>query len=248
MFKKYLIIFGIIAILLISLSLLAKPSEVKSTQKKSEEIKLSEFKGLNHVEEIDLTGNYNIKIEQSNTPDLKISGKGKNNLNVYVENKRLYIKTKEEKNKLSFGKSTDIELRISLPKISFIRVNGAVDMESYNGIKGENLNIMLNGVGSLVLSKLDFDLVKASVNGAGSIELSGKTNNLSLYLNGVGSIDTQNLKAYTCRADNSGLGVISLYAENELDAKIGGLGSIEYLGNPRVKKNIDGLGSISRIE
>lgn len=248
MFKKYLIIFGIITILLVSLSLLAKPVESKKSIQKSEEIKLSEFKGLNQVEEIELTGNYNIKIEQSNIPDLKITGKNKNNLNVYVENKRLYVKKNEEKSKFSFGKNSDIEIKISLPKISYITVNGAVDMESNNGIKGDNLIIALNGVGSIIFSKLDYNFIKASVNGAGEMELSGNTNSLSLTLNGVGSIDTQNLKAYTCRADNSGIGSISLYAENELDAKIGGLGSIEYLGNPRVKKNIDGLGSISRIE
>ncbi|HPM01067.1 MAG: DUF2807 domain-containing protein [Candidatus Cloacimonetes bacterium] len=246
MLKRYAIIISLIAILLFSLNLLAqnnKTEEEKTVQESNKAIP-----ELLSVNEVELTGTYTVNIEQSNTPKLSIKGKRKNELNVYIEGNRLYIEHKKGKKKVNMFKDSEIEVNLNLKEIKEIKINGVASMQNIRPINGNRLKIELNGVGSIELSKLDFNHIHSAVNGTGSVELSGKTNTLALYLNGVGSIDTQNLKAYKCRAENDGLGSISLYAETELDAYIGGLGSIEYMGNPKVHKEINGLGSISRIE
>ncbi len=249
MLKRYSIIISLIVILLFSLSLLAQTTKDNAKNEvNSDATKQVNQSYLSSVKELEMTGNYTVNIEQSNTPKLSIVGKNKKDLNVYIEGNRLFIESKKGKSKIKWMKDSEIEVNLSLRQINEISVNGVVSMQNVNPIKGENLKIELNGVGSIELSKLEYDKISSTVNGTGSVELNGKTNVLVLYLNGVGSIDTQNLKAYKCRAENEGIGSISIYAENELEAIVGGLGSIEYLGNPKVKKSINGLGRVSRIE
>lgn len=250
MLKKYIIIFGILGLLLISLSLLAKDNpkdKTVSDGNTNDVIGIDEFEQLSNINSIYLDGNYTVIIEQSDSPSLQIKGTGKKHLNVFVEDNTLYIKNKY-KSGIDFKNKTDIEVNIQLPQLKAIFINGLIDLHNTLPINGNKLDIDFNGVGEINLTKLNYESIKTSVNGTGSVEMNGNTNTLFLELKGLGSIDTQNLKAYRCIAKNNGVGSISLYAENELDAFIDGIGTIEYLGNPKVRKHIDGLGTIDRID
>jgi len=249
MVKKYVIIFLIMGLLLVSLSLLAK-NNVKddyNTRTDREEVKsIDDFEQFTDLKEVNFNGNYTINLEQSSKPALKITGNNLKYLDVYIEDDCLYITTKT--NHKNILKSSDIDIQVSIPELRKITADGVIDLSNVNAIKGKNLSIDFNGVGSFNLNKLDYEVIKLNVNGTGEAKLNGQTNKLALDLTGIGSIDTQNLKAYNCIARNSGIGLISLYAENELKAYIEGLGSIEYLGNPQVQKKINGLGSVDRID
>ncbi|MCB5249581.1 MAG: DUF2807 domain-containing protein [Candidatus Cloacimonadales bacterium] len=203
---------------------------------------------LNRINSVDLTGANVVYIEQSNNPQLKIDGEGQEDLDIYVKGNTLYIKNKKNTfslaNIIKIKPTKNVIITLSLKEINKISANGAVVVENSNPIEGDQLIMELNGVGSIELTKLNYNFIAASVDGTGAIELDGHSNSLELYLKGIGSINTENLKTYNCVARNYGIGAITLYAENELDASLKGLGLIEYYGKPKLKKSISGLGSI----
>ncbi|HOQ80292.1 MAG TPA: DUF2807 domain-containing protein [Candidatus Cloacimonadota bacterium] len=190
-----------------------------------------------------------IYLTQGKTPSISVKGQGKDNLNIYVKGKTLYIKSKDEGFSLKHifkNKTADLVITICLKDIKGINVKGAASIENSTPLEGSDLSIRLNGVGAIELTELNYNNINAKLEGTGAIELEGTTNTLYLSLKGVGSIETENLKAYSCKAFNYGIGAISLYAENELEATLSGVGSIEYYGNPKVIKHVNGIGTIDK--
>ena len=64
---------------------------------------------------------------------------------------------------------------------------------------GDLRKIDLPGTGSAVISKLDAPTFTATIEGTGSLKLSGKMDQLKIDLSGTGSCDARDLDARPCR-------------------------------------------------
>ena len=104
----------------------------------------------------------------------------------------------------------------------------------------------LKGVGSIEAFDLEEDELNIEVGGVGSVELSGTVKRLDLDVEGVGDVDLRDLVAQNARVRHSGVGHVRVHAENDLDVRVSGVGSVRYYGKPKnISKREDGLGSIT---
>lgn len=128
-------------------------------------------------------------------------------------------------NKKSYSSSEPITVKISVPNLEGLAVNGAGNIE----IKGMNND------------KFEIDS-----NGAPTITVSGTTKMVDIAANGAGKVDTQNLHATRAVVDARGVARVDLDVSDQLDVEISGPSSVSYKGNPSVNKNIRGPGKLTR--
>lgn len=119
----------------------------------------------------------------------------------------------------------DFELRITLPALRGLTVEGAVDG---------------------TLAALDSERIEIVVNGSAQISVDGLCGLLEIQTNGTGSIDAKSLECRTVRIEMNGAGSASVYAFEFAEIEINGVGNVDLYGNPpdmRTRKS--GLGNIT---
>ncbi len=123
-----------------------------------------------------------------------------------------------------FGKSSRVEMRITLPTLNALALNGAGNIR-ISGVHGQALSLSLQGAGNLVAS--------------------GQTAALNARLNGAGNMDLSRLVAGDATIAVNGAGNLTAHVTGSLQAEVNGVGSISYAGKPRqVESNINGVGRI----
>ncbi|MFL6799394.1 MAG: head GIN domain-containing protein [Xanthobacteraceae bacterium] len=105
-------------------------------------------------------------------------------------------------------------------------------------------NIALPGTGSADVSQLDAPTFTVTMDGTGSLKLTGKVDELKVGLSGTGSCDASGLVAKRASVDASGTGNVRVNVTDELKAKVTGTGSIRYKGSPKLTQSVSGTGSI----
>ena len=182
-----------------------------------------EDRTISEFEKLDAGGAFTIKIKVGEAPSLKISAE---------ENLLSYIRTSVKGNRLvidtrkSISPRKEILIEITTPHLTDVDVSGAN-------------NVTVNGV-----STSDFSV---DLSGAGHVYLEGEVEKLSAELSGAGNIDAKDLKAKDVHISVSGAASADVYAKENLDASVSGVGSIDYYGDPaNTKTNVSGVGSISR--
>jgi hypothetical protein len=102
-----------------------------------------------------------------------------------------------------------------------------------------------NGVYELRATGLDNEMTEIHVEGVGNIELEGRTKDLRVQCEGVGNVDLRDLVAQNADVRVEGVGDAYVNVEQELRARVSGLGEIRYAGHPEsVDDRVDGFGSI----
>jgi hypothetical protein len=125
-----------------------------------------------------------------------------------------------------YNASRPIVIRISVPDLEKFTSAGAGDVH-VSGVKNNQL----------ILSNT----------GAANIEASGETKFVEIATSGAGNIETENLRAERAKVSVSGAANVDVYASQQLDVSVSGIGSVTYSGNPPVvNKSISGIGSVSK--
>lgn len=94
--------------------------------------------------------------------------------------------------------------------------------------------------------KTQSDDFHMTIEGAGEIKLEGTSNYASIFIDGAAEISAESLIAQNADIVINGAGKCSVFVRKTLNAKIDGVGSIDYYGNPEtVNKTVDGLGKIT---
>ena len=105
----------------------------------------------------------------------------------------------------------------------------------------------MSGAGNTTITNMSGDKLDVQFAGAGNLKADGVVKKLRLNVSGVGSIDTRELHADTADVNVAGVGSVRVWASMQLDASVGGVGSLTYYGEPKtVNTRGGGLGSISR--
>jgi len=137
-----------------------------------------------------------------------------------VSNNVLHIKSLR-----NYSVSEPIKLRISVPNLEGIAVNGAGKIE-VSGMKNEKFEI--------------------DANGAPTIRVSGETKLIDIDTNGAGKIDTHKLRASKAVVDSKGVSKVDVQAMDQLDVTVSGPSHVTYEGNPVVNKTVNGTGSVKK--
>jgi hypothetical protein len=125
-----------------------------------------------------------------------------------------------------YNASKPIAIRISIPNLENFTSSGAGDIH-VSGVKNDQL----------VLSNT----------GAANIEAAGETKFVDIKSSGAGNIETNALQAERAKITVSGAANVDVYASQQLDVSVSGIGSVTYSGNPPVvNKQVSGIGSVSK--
>jgi len=134
---------------------------------------------------------------------------------------------------------------LTLKKLEGLFVTGAARVKS-TGFKFDSFQLILKGAGEIKMSDIEANSLDIELPGAGLISLAGQVSNQTVQLKGAGSYDAPRLKSENARVKLQGVGKASVWVTNSLDAKVDGVGHIEYRGDPDVRKTVSGLGKISQ--
>lgn len=105
-------------------------------------------------------------------------------------------------------------------------------------------SVELNGVGTVQVNNLNSDNWRANLSGGGNIVVSGTVGKQTVEINGAGAYTADELASREAVVRHSGAGLAVVQVSEQLDVRIDGMGSVEYLGNPTVKQTVNGLGSV----
>ena len=188
-----------------------------------------------------LRGNYEVIITEGNAPSLDIETD--ENLMEYIVTKmdgdRLVIENKER-----IFSDDGIRINITYTELDQIEASGAISLENYGTLSGDELELSLSGAGEIDL-KVDVDRLDVHSSGAGSVDLAGEADIAGLHVSGAGGVDAYNLTTSVCDVSVSGVGGAEVFVTEELKARVSGVGGISYKGDPAVvDTNVSGIGTI----
>ena len=127
------------------------------------------------------------------------------------------------KSSKSYSVNQPIVLRISVPNLEGLTVNGA---------------------GKFDITGLDNEKFEIDANGAPAINVSGSTKMVDIDTNGAAKIDTHNLRAARAVVESKGVSKVDLGVSDQLDVTVSGPSQVTYRGDPVVNKTIHGPGKI----
>jgi hypothetical protein len=140
----------------------------------------------------------------------------------YVADNVLYLTTKKDAH---FSPTKPIQFVLEVKSLESLNIKGVGSLE-VKDIQGKRLSISLDGVGSMTIT--------------GSVDV------LELTLSGVGSFHGEEFKTKQATVRNSGVGTAVVNVSEQLDATASGVGSIEYIGSPQVRSSVRGVGTVKK--
>lgn len=107
-------------------------------------------------------------------------------------------------------------------------------------------NVTVSGAGNVNVRGIKNDKFELTASGAAKMQIAGETKMVQINNSGAGLIDARELRAARAEVGLSGAGQVHVFASDQLDVTISGVGRVKYSGQPKtVNKNISGIGSIS---
>lgn len=139
-----------------------------------------------------------------------------------VSDKILYLTLAKEGNMLP---TRPIEFVVEVKSLESLKTDGVGRIEA-KGIQGKRLAVAMEGVGEVTIA--------------------GSADAIDLSLSGVGSFQGEEFKTNQAIVRNSGVGSAVVNVSEQLEADISGVGAIEYVGSPQVRKSGKGLGQVKQ--
>ncbi|TVQ92652.1 MAG: DUF2807 domain-containing protein [Bacteroidetes bacterium] len=206
---------------------------------------LTREKNLDSFTEIDASGVFKIFLLEGENPHIRIETD--ENIHEYIsyEVKRSTLKLKMESNQIY--RPTRLDVYVTVNDLGQIRLSGATSLEADHVLVSPEFSLHLSGAGDIDL-EVETEKLTTHVSGAGSLKIKGYTYMHDITLSGAASLKCVDLITHITHIKLSGAGSANVYASEELNASISGVGSIRYAGEPR-STNISrsGVGSIRPI-
>jgi hypothetical protein len=167
-------------------------------------------------------GAFDVEVVCQKNVGLEVEGDDNVLQNVSTEVSNNVLRLENTKN---FSVNEPVKIKISVPNLEGITVNGAGKIE----IKGMNND------------KFEIDS-----NGAPSIVVSGTTKTIDINTNGAGKVDTHNLHAARGVVETNGVSRVDVDVAEQLDVTVNGPSSVYYRGDPVVNKHVRGPGKVEK--
>jgi hypothetical protein len=118
-------------------------------------------------------------------------------------------------------------------------IDFAIEVKSLEGFN-------MTGVGSIEAKGIQGNRLTIGLTGAGDMSIEGNADSLDLNLEGVGNYDGEGFKTKQATVRSEGVGSAVLNASDRLDISVSGIGTVEYIGSPKVQKSGRGIGHIKQ--
>jgi len=189
----------------------------------------TETREVGSFDSIDLKGTARLEVAIGSPASLTLEGRDEalQRLKTEVQDGTLYISSKR-RDWISLGTSPRITLRITVPQLASLNLEGGNDV---------------------LLTGFNGGAAKLRLEGATHLKGVGEVQDLTVFMAGAGHADLKDLVADDAKITVAGVGSVLVHPKNSLDATMNGVGAILYTGNPReVSTHMNGLGTIARGE
>jgi hypothetical protein len=187
----------------------------------------TETRNVGKFDSIEVNGATRLEITVGAPASVVVEGRERflERLDTEVHGDTLRIKTRK-KDWVSIGTSPRLIVRVTLPVLKELEVEGGNDIE-LTGFNGGTTKIRLEG--------------------AANLKGSGRLDELSIFMAGAGHADLDKVIAGTANVTVAGVGSVMVHPVDTLDARMNGVGAIFYSGSPRnVNTRVNGLGTIGQ--
>ena len=141
----------------------------------------------------------------------------------------------------------NITVFVSMKDVDELTLSGNGKILAPRSITSDNIKFVVTGSGEIKFDELHAENITTQVLGSGSITLRGNSISHTIESVGSGAVHAYDLKAINSKLSVVGSGSCEINADNLLDVKITGTGSVRYHGKPEVIfKEITGDGSLSK--
>ncbi len=135
----------------------------------------------------------------------------------------LYLKADQ-----NYNSREGVVVHVSVPDLESISATGAGKFR-IQGVKNDNFTLKTTGAASVVAA--------------------GETKNVNIHTTGAGSVDAHSLHAQKAEVSSTGAAKVEVYASEQLDANVSGIGQITYSGEPKtVNQHVTGAGAVKKRE
>lgn len=107
-------------------------------------------------------------------------------------------------------------------------------------------SLAVAGAGDATARALTADRLTVDISGSGGVTLGGTVVTQVVTISGAGDYDAEDLRSATAEITIEGAGDAVLQVADRLDATVGGVGSVEYIGDPQVSSDVSGVGSVEQ--
>lgn len=194
---------------------------------------------------VEIMGSLDVELTQAPTQSVIVEGQANvaELLETTVINGIWTIKTSK-----CYNTDKPFVVRITLPTIDRVAVQGSGDVTCKNRFSGDRLDIDVQGSGDVTMT-FNGKTVEAQVQGSGDIKLGGECQEAVLSVQGSGDVKAVELKSQRAMATVTGSGDVTIGVTESLNASVTGSGSVKYKGKPAdVKQNVTGSGDVVEIK
>ena len=183
----------------------------------------SETRDVSGFDEVELSGVGNLSIRQTGTESLTVEAE---------EGVLPKIRTEVVNDRLVIGPEPNTSIQTNRP------INYNLNVEDLRALK-------VSGSGDVEAQGISTDALMVTMTGSGTAQMSGKAASQEINISGSGDYRAENLESEEVKIDVEGAGSAVVNASGTLDAKVGGVGSVEYVGNPRINQQVSGVGRVN---
>jgi hypothetical protein len=138
---------------------------------------------------------------------------------------------------------TVLRYHLTLETIAALRLAGVGDIRAPSLDVGA-LEIDLSGAGDVAIASLHADKLAVCLDGLGNVELGGQATEQEVRISGSGTYHAGELESEAVDAMVSGMGDATVWATRTLRIRIPGDGSVKYYGRPEVRSRVGSLGQV----
>jgi hypothetical protein len=181
-----------------------------------------ESRDVSGFDGVELRGVGNLFIEQTGRESLTVEAEKAvvPELTTRVVDGRLIIGPESESATHTTG---PINYHLTVRDLNSLEVMGTANAEA-TGIETESLMV--------------------TISGAGNVSMVGRANEQTVDISGTGTYLAENLTSTEVNIVVAGAGSAVVNAREMLHAEISGVGSVEYVGDPRIQQTVSGAGQV----
>lgn len=196
---------------------------------------------VGNFRELEIVGEYQLQLQEGTAARVIITAD--ENLLDYIETE-VSGRTLKIRNTEEIDGSEGVKLTVVYPELRRLEVGGAAKVSNAGTLRAKELEIEVAGATMLELN-MDVKELFLKLSGAGIVTLSGDAREQEIDMSGAGSLNAYKLHTERTDIELSGVGSAKVYATDELNAEVNGIGNIQFMGNPRnIHREVGGLGAI----
>ena len=153
--------------------------------------------------------------------------------------------------KLGFALATSltrpvVRYCLTVTNLTYLELAGFAHADAAE-LRASSLSLKLKGAGGITVGSLTAQRLSVGLHGAGRIELGGQVEDQKVSIQGPGLYEALDLKSRTARVSLKGLGGAGVWATDELEVKVRGLGRVEVRGTPKIYRDISPQAPLPRF-